>query len=321
MSLLMAKLLGRIFQAEEDENSSGGGAEGTNNDARIALLNKIGEQSEGAREGEFEEKPEGDEAAAAQAEADAAALAAQQAADQAEVDAAALAASQASEKHKIKVNGVEEEMTTEELIAHAQKIRAGDQYLAEAARLRNELAAQRKPPEQDVSEQVDEDTALARAIQMGSEEEAREAIRKLRKQGPSQDDLARTIDERLTFNEAIAKFRTDYSDIASDAYLNKMAQDMDSELIRGGDKRPYDERYTEIGKKLRGWVDSKTKVPEKQSGMDKQARKEAAPAAPATAGGKATSSVEEEKEESTSEVIANMAKARGGPQWMQNMGG
>lgn len=319
MSLLMAKLLGRIYQAEEDDgsgNSAGGEAEGTNNDARIALLNKIGEQSEDAREGEFEENPENEEAtAAAQAAEDAAA----QAADQAEVDAAA---AQASEKHKIKVNGVEMEMTLDEIMARAQKVEAADQYLAEAARLRNELAAQRKPSEQDASQQaVDEDLALARAIQMGSEEEAVEAIRKIKTRGPSQDDLARTIDERLTFNEAIAKFRTDFSDIASDTYLNKMAQDMDTELIRGGDKRPYEERYTEIGKKLRGWVESKTKTPEKPQGTDKQARKESAPAAPAAAGGKAASSVEEEKEESTSEVIAAMAKARGGPQWLQGQGG
>ena len=323
MSLLLRKLMGNVYQAEEEGDA---GAQGSGNDARVALLNKIGEQSETNREGDFrdvsdeEHDPEAQEALATAAAAKAELEAAAATKDAAE---AAAAQSASAQKVKIKVNGVEKEVTLEELITNAQKVEAADQYLAEAARLRNELAAQRKPSDEDASKQqqeVDSDLALARAIQMGNEEEAVAAIRKIKSAGPSQDDLTRTIDERLTFNEAIAKFRTDFSDVAGDQYLNKMAQDMDTELIKGGDKRSYDARYTEIGTKLRGWVASKAPKTEPQQN-DKQARKEAAPVTPAAASGKAASSIEEEKDESTSEVIANMAKQRGGPQWMRGLPG
>ncbi len=213
-----------------------------------------------------------------------------------------------------KVNGIERLMPLSEVIARAQKIEAADQYLAEAARLRNQ--ALQSPPKDAISVE-DEDLALARAIQMGDEVEAVAAIRKLRSTGPSKDDLTKTIDERLTFNDAIAKFRDDYKDIVNDPYLNKMAMDTDTQMIANGDRRPYEVRYREIGDNLRGWV-SKFRGEEVKP-MTKQERKASAPAVPKAAAGKTVTTVEEEKEESAADIIAGIASQRGGPQWMSGL--
>jgi hypothetical protein len=204
-------------------------------------------------------------------------------------------------------------------------VEAADQYLAEAARLRQEAEGKQQQYQQEevAARSVEDDLALARAIQMGSEEEAVGAIRKIKAPTLSPDVLARTVDERLTFNEAISAFRKDYRDIAGDPYLNKMAMEKDAELIKQGDQRPYLERYASIGNEIRAWVASKAPATQKQEEItkpneDKQTRKENVQAVPKANGGKTGSTIEEEKEESSSDVIAGIAKARGGPQWLRS---
>ena len=301
---------------------------GTNNDARLALLDQINDANDAAHDEDYVEYDENDKpipfvVKTAQGEE-------QQLSDESVTEPVTEDGfTTAPQRHKIKINGVERELSTEELIARAQKIEAADQYLAEAARLRNEaLAERRQPPHEDVAarqqQEVEEDLAIARAIQMGDEAEAVAAIRKIRERSVSQvpsvrpDELSRTIDERLTFNGAITKFRTDFKDVVSDPYLNKMALDMDAQLIADGDKRPYDDRYTEIGNHIRSWV-SKFKPAEDTSMQDKTARKAGAVSTPKATSAKAASTVTEEKEESVSDTIASIAKARGGPQWMSGM--
>jgi hypothetical protein len=348
MSVLMAKML-RRYQEENDGNGNdlGEGQEtvGTNNDARVAMLNRINDQNDelAANNGdlvslnddgttapfvvlkedgsleELKDEAKHDEIIDHDALSDQAAAAKKIAED--------AAAAQAAQPRMvtIKVNGVEQQVTEEELIARAQKVAAADQYLAEAARLRNEIAGQaREKQDEPTQQQIEDDLALARAIQMGSEEEAVAAIRKI-KSAPtlSPDVLAKTVDERLTFNDAIRNFRNDFSDLVADPYLNKMVMDKDAELIRNGDKRSYSERYTAIGNEVRAWVASKapaakTEEAVKTPVVDKQTRKENVQAVPKAAGGKTPSTIEEEKEESTSDVIAGIAKARGGPQWLRS---
>ena len=312
-------------QAEEvsDDNAQ----IGTNNDARVAMLEQIASQNDnlmvddfanvnddGTTEAFSVRSPDGQE---------------QPLTDEIVQDLQAnetieqlAQESSPPQRHKIRVNGKDLELSTEELYARAQKIEAADQYLAEAARIRNE--ALRKPSQPDVSEQqsVDDDLAIARAIQMGTEEEAVAALRSLRQSNKtlSPEDISRTIDERLTFNQAISKFRTEYADIVGDPYLNKLALDADNKMIANGDNRPYFERYREIGDGLRNWTASivNRNAPPPPAQQDTRlARKAAAPVAPRAQSQKTQSSVENETEESTSEVIANIAKNRGGPQWMR----
>ena len=112
-------------------------------------------------------------------------------------------------KHKLKVNGRELELTTEELITRAQKVEAADQYLQEASQaFKAAKQPEPKAPEAQPSAEED-DAALARAIQTGTEEEARNAIKKLRaspSQAVSQDDLLRMVDQRLAFQDAARRF-------------------------------------------------------------------------------------------------------------------
>lgn len=344
MNYLLRKLMSRVYREENDgEGSDNGGsggiagdgtAIGTGNDARVAMLAGISDNVDRAREDELADVHDDgtttkfvapEDIIGRSDEEDAEAVAAREAEETETARIAAEAQANSEEDHPVKaqtiiVNGKEVQLTPE-LVAKAQKIAAGDVYLQEAARMRNELAAKSQPSQKDVEAAVLEDEiALARAIQMGTEEEAVAAIRKLQKAGPSQDDIARTIDERLTFKEAIGKFRSEYSDILSDPVLHKLALDRDAELINSGDSRPYYERYKEIGEGIRSWVSTKapaaaTPTPTSTQ-TEKIARKAAAPATPNVATGKANTTVAEEKEESTSDIISDIAKSRGGPQWM-----
>ena len=236
-----------------------------------------------------------------------------------------------SPKHKIKVNGKEFELSTEELIARAQKVESADQYILDASRMRREAENAQNtqkpvpvPTGPTADELLEERRALVRAIQMGTEEEAMGALEKLqRPQRPafSADDMARTVDERLTFKDAVRRFETDFQDVLSDPVLKQLALQKDQQLLAQGDKRDYWERYSEIGGELRSWKQSLVPTapavsPTQQALDSKQQRKANAPSQPKAASARAPATQrEDEGEESIGDVIAAIAKARGGPQW------
>jgi hypothetical protein len=230
-------------------------------------------------------------------------------------------------KHKLKVNGKELELTTEELIERAQKVESADEYLKEAARLKRETQPQITQPQPSVADDAavlsEERRALVRAIQMGTEEEAMAAIEKLQaRTTPSvnTDDISRAVDERITFNDAVTWFQSEYKDLVSDPTLLNVTLQRDKELLARGDTRSYRERYEEIGKEVRTWRDQlvKAATPAAPPPPDKQARKAAAPVVPVGASTKAPQVADdEENEESVGEIISAMAKARGGPQWLR----
>lgn len=310
------------------DSSAGSGAIGTGNDARLAMLAMINDANDAENAGELADVNEDgtttpflvadDEAEELQAEVPT------------EVE---VPVEPAAKKFKIKVNGKDVELTEEELIARAQKVESADQYLADAARQRRDATrldvVPAGPSAAELQLQRDEeDRAIVRAIQMGTEEEALLAVRKLeeRRARPSvtTDDMSRAIDERLAFNEAISLFRTEFADISGDAMLNSLAQQRDSEMIASGDSRSYAERYRQIGGELRAWKESLAPAPVKDpasTALDaKAAKKAAAPSVPASATKKVVKvePEEEDGEEDARSVIANIAKARGGPQWMRS---
>ena len=305
MSILLRKLMTRLQAEHEDgDDLPGEEAVGTRNEDRVALLNQIGDNKDPEEFTEFDEQDT---------------LIVPESAVSDEVEEAP--------KFKIKVNGREMELTQEELIARAQKVESADAYLAEASRLRRE-AMETKPDPQPSHEDaeakvLEERKALARAIQMGTEEEAVEAIARLQEmsRAPSltKDELTRTVDERLSFQEAVSKFRDDYKDVVEDPVLAKMASDRDQELLAAGDRRGYLERYVEIGDGIRDWVKSirGTEVEEIKA-PTKHERKASVKGVPSAASvvNKPVPS-DDDVEETASEVIARMAKARGGPQWAQ----
>ena len=213
---------------------------------------------------------------------------------------------QEEKKYKLKVNGQDREYTEAELIEKAQKGEAAEERFQEAARLKREAEELRQAPKPDPAkpEVEDDDLALARALQMGSEEEAAKVIKRLKNPILTEADVTRKIDERLTFTTSVERFKTEYPELFSDTYLSRLVASRDEELVKAGDKRSYYDRYKAIGDEIREWAG---KVKPKDT---KQERKASITVLP-TANVRATGDKEEDEEQSTSDVIASMAKVRG----------
>jgi hypothetical protein len=316
----------------EDGSDATSGVVGTENDKRLAIMQAINDRNDAIRAEELQDVTDDDTLVpfvVQDADGEQTDLTDEAKPDveaQAEIERLAAESNEevpakAPERIKRIIGGKEYNLTLDEWLAKASKIENADLYLAEAARLRNEQTVKAAPAAPTEQQLVEDDLAIARAIQMGTEEEAVAALKKLRQAGPSVSpaDIARTIDERLTFNDAIKQFRTKYEDIASDPVLNKMAMDTDARLIAQGDRRPYEERYAEIGENIRGWVGKLAKTSAPAQGAAKLERKAAVGSVPKAAAKKAESGAEEEKEESVQEIIAKMAASRGGVQWQKGL--
>lgn len=217
------------------------------------------------------------------------------------------------QKFKIKVNGVEEEVTLEEMQKRAEKASGADQRFEEAARMRREaeeIARKAALPVQEVRQQPtveDDDRALARALQMGSEEEAAAVIRKMREsQAAKPGQIAGLIDLTLAGNW----FRQEYPDIFADPWLTKIALDEDERLVnQTGDKRSYKERYKAIGDKLREWKGTQAKVTAEK--IERKANLQVVPKADVRQTHGAEDEDNKSDEQVTREVIAAEAKRRG----------
>lgn len=345
----MSKKQAKTPETPEEETAEDGAVVGTGNDARLKMMQEINDRNDQelstngdlfdvnddgsttkfeASAEETEEKTDEEIVAEEVQRAEQEANATDESEEETEGEPAA--------KHKIKVNGKELELTTQELIERAQKVESADEYLKEAAKkvretipAPKEIPAAQQPSEQDVTAKaLEEKRRIVRAIQMGSEEEAMAALEQLQGKTPSlkEDDISRVVEQRIAFDKAFTKFQETFPEIVNDPVLWSIASQMDKEITATGDRRDYWERYQEIGNNIRTWRDGivKTATPPKQEtsapvSAEKQQRKASVPAVPKGASTKAPAAVEEEdKEESTSEVIAAMAKARGGPQWLRS---
>ena len=223
-------------------------------------------------------------------------------------------------KHKVKILGEERELTTEELIAMASKTAAADKYLADAAEAKRNAEAMlataksipTSKPEMESQPDIqmtDEDLELARAMQVGSEEDAAKAIARLRgkQASPSinMDEIAARVIDVTQFKQDAQWFQETYKDIFQDDKLKTLALGMDDQLRAAGDKRPYRERYQAIGDELRKWTG---KNPDNEA---KSRKKQETLTNIPTASVKSRTVVEDEDEENIPDVIANMAKQRG----------
>lgn len=317
-----------VLRSPDDEAAPGGEAVGTGNDARLKLLDQINDKNDVDRAAELANVNDDDTTEPFQAPA----LADPDADEPAAGDTTPQADEPAAEPQKVKlvVNGTEREVTLEEALALAQKVAAADEYLEQARAAKKAAAADPEEPtphsptpEELARKRLEEDRALVRAIQQGTEEEAIAALNKLRTP-VSLDEIGRTVDERLAFDRALDWFNTEYSDLVEDIQLHQIVLRRDEELVKSGDRRTYRERYKAIGDEVRAWRDNIVKkhaethpAPE-DTIKDKAEAKRTAPKVPVAAAGKNTPRRDdEEPEESASQVIANMSKARGGPHWMR----
>jgi len=283
---------------DDDTQDNGEEAVGSLNDARLARLAEISGNADTAREGELVDITGDEDETERQAQR-----------ETEEAEAARVAAEEASpaehpQKFKIKVNGNEIELTQDELIARASKVEAADQYLAHAKRMAEQS---NQPSHADADEGVDDDLALARALQMGSEEEAAAVIAKIRKQTPSVDTdaLATKAADRIRFEDASQWFESEYKDIMGDDKLRTLALEEDVKLVASGDKRSYKERYSAIGDDLRKWRGTSGTFEQKR------ALKSATVHKLPTAAARAAQPVEEEPDDSPTAVISQMARQRG----------
>jgi hypothetical protein len=213
---------------------------------------------------------------------------------------------EAPRKFKLKVAGKELELTEEEVIARAQKVESADEYLRQASEtVRKALAP--PPPVQDEAPKVEEDDlALARALQMGSEEDAARAIHNLRNARPSvtPDEVRRIARETLSIDSVVASAEARHKDLLTDPYLGDLFRLRLQRMQKEAPETPVATAYDQIGKEL------STRFSGADTTAKKLARKAAAPSVPASAGARQTSDSEDEGEESATEVIAKMAAAR-----------
>lgn len=317
----------KITGLETERRTDGeSGGPGNQNDARLAMMESLADSTDKIREHELNDvtTEDYDDAPGTSAEP----VAASDASDTEEQSESAQAVQagggdgkedsshQEPRKFKIKVNGVEQELTEDELIARAQKISAADGYLAEAIKLQQEAAADREkaklPSQEDVQAAVKKDyRALARALQMGSEDEAADVLQSLdnSQRTPSNDELLRTVDtrldQRLSLQRDLAKFNEEYKELLSDPKAKALVEDLDEGYNLKGERASYD-RFKKAADKVQEIFGVKQA---NTSFADKEQRK----ASVRTVTGASTrqAAPAEEKEPSTSDIIANMAKSRG----------
>lgn len=207
---------------------------------------------------------------------------------------------------KLKINGVEKEATEQEVLAAAQKVLSADQYLHEASKIYREASVQ---PSKDVSTDVDDDDiALARAIQMGTEDEAAKAIQTVRaKARLSQDDVVKlvnsSIEERMKAQTDLSRFFEEYKDLLADPIAKDLVYELDENYHLRGEQPGYErfKKAAERVKQIRGTTHSMD---------DKRIRK--ASVTPITVASSRAPAEVEESEPTPSEVIAQMAGSRKG---------
>lgn len=182
-------------------------------------------------------------------------------------------------KKKIKIDGVEKELTEDELIALAQKAGAVDARLAEATRVLEDAKRQaatretydvsRQPPVNppslaDVDEEVDR---IAKSLTFGDEGQVRNAVKDILTRGRS---ISPDVDKSLIHANVTAAISFErgkqilestpeqggYSDVWSDPVLKSRFQQREHELRSANDNRPHPELYKSIGDEIRQWRDN-----------------------------------------------------------------
>ncbi len=88
---------------------------------------------------------------------------------------------------------------------------------------------------------------MARALQLGSEDEAVDALRQI--MGGSE--------ERVNFQTAVAELVSYAPYLQNDEILRNAANGMDQQMIAQGDRRPYQIRYAEICERIEQWCAEK----------------------------------------------------------------
>lgn len=210
-----------------------------------------------------------------------------------------------------KVNGKDVTHTLEDWLTIAQKVESGDEHLraaGEAVRNAAELAlsGNADEPAEDEKEKA---RALARAIQMGTEDEATQAVLYLYKPRPSATpDVKVIVKQELSARDAVkakAEFEQENQDLFADEKLTALVFEEDKKLHAANPDMPYTERWQKAAGNVRDWA--------KGSGLLKssKAARKAQVTTVRTAAGRQQPVDDQEPSDAPSDVIAEMAAKRG----------
>ena len=171
---------------------------------------------------------------------------------------------------------------------------------------------------------VEDDLALAKAIQFGTEEQAAAALKKLRATGravsPEQigqfvnQSVPMIVRQELMLNDARQWRDNEFQDIVEKPLLKSLFDAMEMQARQTGDQRMPRELYADIGKVIRAQLGmptptAKTNAP--TTTEERKAAKKAAPTMPRTAVARLEQGAAAPKTKTPSEIIAAMAERRG----------
>ena len=178
----------------------------------------------------------------------------------------------------------------------------GDEITEEDRRVAEELRTATQESLED-----SEARAIARKLQNSTEEEAAQYLAQLRKQQPTEQDLERIVEQRLNA-QAMERFTAENQDIFGNNYLNGAAGAAFQRMRKAGDTRSDLAVMGSAVHEVRAWYRG-LQQPQPQVSQEKIERKASITKLPTAAA--RVSFEREDDEENVSEVINQMAKARG----------
>lgn len=242
-------------------------------------------------------------------------------------------------KVKVKLDGKEEELTLDEVLRGFQKEAVASRRLNEATRILKEAEEKAKALEsqQQVAAATDsgsgaggnEDAvSVAKkaigALMEGDDEAAAQALAELaagrgiatQPQQVKPEQVAAEVKRQIEVEGALAEFEVEYKDVVSDPYLASMTNEfLKQELLSESDMA---KALKAAGEKTRDWLKSKTGASTTTNegattttNNDRLARKQGMDTVPSLSASAGTTA--EEGEESVTDVVAQMRKARGLP--------
>lgn len=237
----------------------------------------------------------------------------------------------------LKIDGVESQVTVEELARNYQKASAADRRLEEATRILNEAratAAQSHPPlgieentqsaqstpadPKGTEEDIKQAKALVGAMFDGDEDEASKKLVEFMqgRQTPTPDlnqltaQLVPVLKQQLVVESALEQFENDFADVMADPYLENMTADFIAAEMKDG--KTFVESLNVAGQKTRDWLASKGVVPpQAQPTMNRNAKLERKAGIDQIQSLNRKATTVEEPVQTASDVIQEMRKARG----------
>lgn len=241
---------------------------------------------------------------------------------------------------KVKINGVEEERSLDDLVASYQKSESADRRLQQAALVQQQVEQERQQLQME-RQQFDQDRQQSQkpvavdttindlrqqrkdAMEIGDTEEFDRLDEEISQYRTSQSQTA--VDyERLTseasakalnqiqYNNALNVFKDENSSLFTDNVLYNMTMSTLTDVCK--ESSSYPQAFARTGEIMKNWIStvSTTGKPTESAMTDRETRKQSIQAEPGRLNVK-SAPPKAPKEETASDIIANMRKSRGLP--------